>query len=285
MLQRNVPAPAGLVRDRARVRYRRADRFCLHCDRTIAGQPVVPVFVTGVQGLFDQQAAEAGAVDEQVAFHDLPILQHQRFDGPALRVLPDLMNLAFDAFQSVALGDTAQEARIQAGIEMVGVVDLWLRLQRKLIAARSDGFQTEIAQFRLHAATQAVEPEMMERTDQGALSGDAERMDVAFARPVPVLEGNGELEGAGDRAQELLLVDLQEAVERADRRYRGFADADGADLLRLDQGNVQPVAELMRQRAGGKPTSGAVARDHYLAYPAGLQCVPLDACRRYRLNG
>ena len=41
--------------------------FGLHRDGAVVEQPVRPVLVADVQRLADQQAAEAGAVDEQVA--------------------------------------------------------------------------------------------------------------------------------------------------------------------------------------------------------------------------
>jgi len=218
-----------------------------------------------MQRLFDQQSAEARAINEQIAFDDLAVFQHQRSHRAVMRVLPDLADLPFHPPQAVALGDAPQEYRVQPRIEVVGVVDLWLGLQRELVAARGDGFQAEIAEFRRHAAPQAVQPEMMERRRPRALPGDAERMDVALAGTAPVLERDRELEGTGDGTQEFLLVDLQETMEGSDRRHGGFAHPDRADLLGFHQGDVQPVAELVRQRAAGQPPRGTTAGDDDLA--------------------
>ena len=112
MLQRDLPAPTGFVRDRARVRYRGARRFNRHGYRAVAGQPVGPVLVAGLQGLLDQQAAEARAVDEQVAFDELAVFQHSG-DEACFGILPDVTDLPLDALEAVALGEVAQEARVQ----------------------------------------------------------------------------------------------------------------------------------------------------------------------------
>ncbi|MNM85420.1 hypothetical protein D3C81_975340 [compost metagenome] len=148
---------------------------------------------------------------------------------------------------------------------MVGVVDLGLGLQREPVGQGRGAFQAEVAQLGVHAAAQAVQPEMMERRGPGALPDRAERMDEAFTGATPVLERDRELERAGDRTQELLFVDLQEAMERSNGRYGGFAHPHGADLLGLHQGDVQLIPELVGQRATGQPARRPTAGDDNLA--------------------
>ena len=84
-------------------------------------------------------------------------------------------------------------------------------------------------------------------------------------RQPPVLERDRQLEGAGHLAQELLLVNLQEAMKGADRRHGGLTDADRADLLGLDQRDLQLVTELMRQRAAGQPSRCTATGNDHLA--------------------
>ena len=91
-------------------------------------------------------------------------------------------------------------------------------------------------------------------------------MNVALADLAPVLEGDAELERGGGGAHELLLVDAEQAMKYADRRDRRLTDSDGADLIRLDQHDVEDSMELVRHRRGGEPAGGAAAGDHQPAY-------------------
>ena len=68
MLQRDAPLPAGIARDRARVGNGRPHGLGLQRHGAVAEQLVRPVFIAHVQRVADEQAAKAGAIDEQVAF-------------------------------------------------------------------------------------------------------------------------------------------------------------------------------------------------------------------------
>ena len=54
-------------------------------------------------------------------------------------------------------------------------------------------------------------------------------------------------------------------MEGADRRHGGLTDADRADLLGLDQRDLQLVTELMRQRAAGQPSRRTATGNDHLA--------------------
>ncbi len=226
---------------------------------------MAPVFIAGVQGLLDQQAAKTGAVDEQVALDHLPVFQHQRLDKATVGMLAHLLDLALDAGGAIALRVGAQEARIQAGIQMVGIVHRGLLQHREAVRTRGLRFQAVLIEAAVHATPLRLQPEVMERAHQRALPGTAKRVDVAITLALPVFEGNGQLEGAGHRTQEFLLVDLQEAMKSTNRWHGGFAHANRADLLRLHQHDLEQPAKLMRQRRGGNPPGGATAGNDNLA--------------------
>ena len=131
----------------------------------------------------------------------------------------------------------------------------------------SDGAQLQavVAVVAGQAAFAALQPEMLEARGPVVLAGDAEGMDVVLADVAPVLEADAELEGALRGGHELLLVDLQQAVEGHQRRDGRFADAHGADLVGFDQRDVEQLAQRLRQRRGHHPAGGAAAGDDHAA--------------------
>jgi len=96
----------------------------------------------------------------------------------------------------------------------------------------------------------------------------AEGVEVAVALPRPVDKFNAQLEGALRAPQELGLVQPQHLVEGLDRRDGGFAHADGADLVALDQRDGAAPTHRTRQRGGRHPAGRAAADDHDAAQRA-----------------
>src|SRR3546814_9780896 len=86
VLERDAPLPAAPVRERLRIGPGRADSLARHRDRAIAGEPVRPVLEAGFQRTFDQQRAEARAINEKLALYRRAIFQHDRLDMAALAV-------------------------------------------------------------------------------------------------------------------------------------------------------------------------------------------------------
>ena len=80
-----------------------------------------PVLEPRLKLLLDQQAAEARAVDEQVARNPRAVGEHDRVDVAAFAVALDRDDPAFLADDAALLGKTAQELRVEARVEMEGV--------------------------------------------------------------------------------------------------------------------------------------------------------------------
>src|SRR5258708_15446486 len=81
-----------------------------------------------------------------------------------------------------------------------------------------------------------------------------ERMDVSVSRPIPVAELDPEFERGACGAHELGLIQVQEIVEDLDMRQRRLADADNADLVRLDEGDaIVGSGQPPRHHGGGHP--------------------------------
>src|SRR3546814_19893117 len=75
VLERDAPLPPRLARGCTREGRGIALAFARHRDRAVAGEPVVPFGIAGVERAFDEQAAHARAVDEEVAFDDAAVVE------------------------------------------------------------------------------------------------------------------------------------------------------------------------------------------------------------------
>src|SRR3546814_3056787 len=80
----------------------------------------------------DQQAAEARAVEKQVAGDPLAAFEPDRGDVAARPVALDAGDAPFPADRPLPLGEGAEEAGVEAGVEMKGIEEL---RQRRLCPA------------------------------------------------------------------------------------------------------------------------------------------------------
>ena len=123
MLQRNPPLPAGLARRGARERHQRAACFAGNRHGPIAGQPLAPVLVAGLELLFDEQAAKAGTIHEQVGAHGFAAIELHGLDEAGHGVVFRVDHLAFGADDAVGFRILPQEARVTGRIELIGVTE------------------------------------------------------------------------------------------------------------------------------------------------------------------
>src|SRR5690606_9044754 len=211
----------------------------------------------------DEQRTETRAVDEEVALDPAAVFQQQRGDVVAFAVQLHLGDLALAPRYAIGLGNLPQEAGVETGVEVVGVVERRLALEGETVLARGLVLGVVGADRFRFAARVRLEPEVLELGNPGSQGRAAEGVQVAVARTSPVLERDAELEARLARPHERLLVDLEQFVKRPRRRYGRLAHSDRADLLGFDQRHLHEPTELPRERNGGDPPGRAAAgNDH-----------------------
>ena len=246
-----------MVRYGARIRKRRADRAGLHGQSAVGGQPGRPVFVTGLEGLFDQHTPKTGTVDEEIAFDPFARLQFERRDKPALAILLDFLDQAFNPFDALGLAESPQESGIEAGIEMIGVIDVGLFGRVESPGLGGLKFVAIGIQFIPDAALLRIHPDIVELPHPVRLADLAEGVDVAVALAAPILECDSELEGRLGGAHELALIDPHQMVEGPVRRDGRLAYSDRADGIGFHEGDVEQGAEQAGKRRRCDPARRA----------------------------
>src|SRR5262249_34407080 len=160
---------------------RRLDRSGLHRQPAIGRQPLAPVLIAGLERLLDQQPAEAGAIDEQVALELFAGFEFERGDEAALAILTDPADPPLDAAPAEFCGEPAEEAGIGAGIEMIGVVDVALVGFGELARLGRLQFEAILAELAAEALIARLEPEMVEIAHPGRATDRAEGVEIAVA--------------------------------------------------------------------------------------------------------
>src|SRR5690606_15712197 len=244
MLQRNAPLPAGRARGRTRVRCDAMRRGSLHRERAVGRQPLAPILVARLERLFDEQAAKARAIDEQIAFDARAVFHDERGHVAGFAVLLDARDLAFDALDALRFILAAQELGIQTGVEMERIVHRYFFVELELAGLGRLVLETVLAELAAEPQGFRHQPHVVKAAHPRGPADVAEGVDVAIAEARPILELDAELERRLRRANELELVEAEQRMEAANRGDRRFADADGADVLGLDERNVDDRAQL-----------------------------------------
>ena len=244
VLQRNSPLPAGCTSGRAGVGLGWARPLARNGQSAVTRQPVAPGTVGNPHGLADQQSTKAGAVDEQLAFDAPAIVEFHRFDEAALRMLMHLGDTALDALHPTCLRVAAQKAGVEAGVELEGIGDLRQRRlgdiqrSREAILRRCHAGEGELVDALKATESAQLEEIVMEGNRFDRHAEHAEWMQITVTDSCPVIKADAELEGGLRAANEIVLVDAEQAVEGENLRNGCLAYADRADLLGLHQGDA-----------------------------------------------
>ena len=221
-----------------------------------------PVLPRLAQRAAEHQRAEARAVDEQLALDRAAVLEHERGDVAARRVLQHFDDLALGALHPDAEAEFAHERAEQRRVELVGIAvgrcEARVFGRRRELAGERRLDRERVAAERVGAALALhLEPVVVEADAGEFLAEAAERVDVAFAEAAEVAEIDAQLVGRVGGPDERVLVDAEAFDEAADVRQGRFTDADDADVLALDQLDLDQIAEQLRQRRGAHPSGRA----------------------------
>ena len=267
VLQRNAPLPPRLSRGGPGVGRQRPGVLARHGQSPVAGQPVAPVLIAGLQRPLDQEPAKARAVDVESAAHFAAVLEFQGPDIAGLAIQGHIRDLAFYPRDAEAFGVPAQIGGVEPGVEMEGVVQAAQRraldLRHPAEAARHRHMivETVIPQRPAPTLQHVVEPVVVERDVAEVFADGAEGVHVAVTFAPPVHELDPELEGGHGLADELVLVDAKHVVEEHDGGDGRLAHADRADVLGLHQGDLDPRPHHLGQRRRRHPARCAAAHD------------------------
>src|SRR5690348_10009510 len=95
-----------------------------------------PALIARVQRLLDQQAAESGTVNEQIAWNPLAAGEDDCRDESVCRPKYGFPNLAFRTAHAASLSEIPQVLCVEARVELIGIGD-----------ARQGGFWAEIGRW------------------------------------------------------------------------------------------------------------------------------------------
>ena len=209
---------------------------------------------------------EAGAIQEQIAFDPAVAVELQRLHIAGLAGARDGLDPAFMPHDTACLGKVAQEARVEARVEVEGVGHFRQNARSACGAALHAARQRRdiverIGSERLgHALGEPAQPGVAEG-EQAIVPADiAECVHVAAALG-PADEFDGELVGCLGCGDERILVDAEAGVEHPDLRDGRLADAHRADRIGFDERDGEAGAEEADQCSRGHPPGRSATGD------------------------
>jgi len=135
VLKRDAPLPTCWMRGRAREGQEGTGALGRDGERAIAGKPVAPILERHAERVAEQQAAEARAVDEQIAADAAIIVELERGDVSGFAVLLDPDDATFDPLRTQFFGMDAQILAVSGGVEVEGVGKLRAECAKRCFAA------------------------------------------------------------------------------------------------------------------------------------------------------
>ena len=228
-----------------------------------------PVLERLAHFLADEQGAKTRAVDEDVTLYPVAGLQDERAYLAAFPVALDLFDAALDAARTEPLGEPPQIARIEAGIELIGIGETGKQAARircrkgKFAALTHPHREGIVADTACAPLLLQPVPDMMERNVLRQRPIVAEGVDIGVADPRPVTKLDAELERRLGGRHQVAFVDAERPVEEAHVRKRGFSDAHRSDLFGLHKNDAVACRSKQPGQAGSRhPARRAAASDH-----------------------
>ena len=166
------------------------------------------------------------------------------------------------------LGKVAEIGAEQGRIELIGIAEASGEIVSRTIGdgeavTLGGGDRDRIVADRPCASFRREPQPVMVEADIVEWSAERpERMDIAVADRAEIAEIDSQFEGRMRGAHEVRLVEAQAFDEGTDVRQGRLADADDADVRRLDQLHGAGIRQQAHQRRGGHPTRRPAA-DHY----------------------
>ena len=228
-----------------------------------------PVLVTRLQRLFNQQTTESRAVDEEVPFDGLSILQRDRFHKTGLRVQGSIFNQPFDPLDATRLGTCPQILAVLNRIEVVGVIYRWQVRPRigigfgKFAVLCRQGFNVKKVERTGITLFPELVPDLVKRYAINFVAIIAKWVKIAVTLLGPVDKLDSQLEGAAHCGQHVGLINTDQLVESQERRDGRLAHADDSNILGLHQRDIgQAVFGKLAKRRCRHPAGSASPYDY-----------------------